>query len=144
MSKIKIYKDNPTAGQTDGTLVSSGDWENPIESGAIKVPDSGYNEGDWIKLAARCDDGFETVEEEGRHAQLSIENGAGDADKWQLAPDDEGSAGTPEDWGMSLDINEQIDDTNTIFWARARVADTEEPQNDQSVQIRVEAVIGAQ
>ena len=41
-SKIKIYKNNPTAGGTDGTLVSSGTGLDPIESGAIKVPAAGY------------------------------------------------------------------------------------------------------
>ena len=33
--------------------------------------------------------------------------------------------------------------TNTIFWARARVASTEEPANDESVDIQVTATIGA-
>ena len=73
-SKIKIYKDNPTAGGTDGTLVSSGTGLDPIESGAIKVPKSGYAEGNWIKLAVRCDPGYETVEDSSRHARISIED----------------------------------------------------------------------
>ena len=73
-SKIKIYKGNPTAGGTDGTLVSSGTGLDPIESGAIKVPASGYAEGNWIKLAVRCDAGYETVEDSSRHARISIED----------------------------------------------------------------------
>ena len=141
-SKIKIYKGNPTAGGTDGTLVSSGTGLNPIESGAIKVPESGYTEGSWIKLAVRCDTGYETVEDSARHARISIENSAG-VTLWQLAPDNAGSAGTPEDWGDPLDFLTKIGATNTIFWARARVAYTEEPANDASVDFKVAATIGA-
>jgi hypothetical protein len=141
-SKIKIYKNNPTAGGTDGTLVSSGTGLNPIESGAIKVPAAGYQEGSWIKLAVRCDAGYETVEDSSRHARISIEDSAG-VTLWQLAPDNAGSAGTPEDWGDPLDFLTKIGDTNTIFWARARVASTEEPANDESVDIQVAATIGA-
>ncbi len=141
-SKIKIYKGTVTAGQTDGTLVSSGTGLNPIESGAIKVPASDYQEGIWIKLAVRCDNGYETVEDSSRHARISIEDSAG-VTMWQLAPDNSGQAGTPEDWGDPLDILTKIGATNTIFWARARVAHTEEPANDESVDIQVAATIGA-
>jgi hypothetical protein len=141
-SKIKIYKGTVTAGGTDGTLISSGTGLNPIESGAIKVPESGYAEGNWIKLAVRCDTGYETVEDASRHARISIEDSA-KVTMWQLAPDNNGQPGTAEDWGEPLDILTKIGATNTIFWARARVASTEEPANDKSVYIQVAATIGA-
>lgn len=141
-SKIKIYKGTVTAGDTDGTLVSSGTGLNPIESGAIKVPESGHAEGNWIKLAVRCDTGYETVEDSSRHARISIEDST-HITKWQLAPDNSGEAGTAEDWGDPLDFSTKIGATNAIFWARARVASTEEPANDTSVDIQVAATIGA-
>jgi hypothetical protein len=141
-SKIKIYKGAVTAGQTDGTLVSSGTGLDPIESGAIKVPESGYAEGNWIKLAVRCDAGYETVEDSSRHARISIVDSS-KVTMWQLAPDNSGQAGTPQDWGEPLDFLTKIGATNTIFWARARVASTEEPANDESVAIQVAATIGA-
>ena len=141
-SKIKIYKDNPTAGGTNGTLVSSGTGANPIESGAIKVPESDYQEGIWIKLAVRCDTGYETVEDSSRHARISIVDSA-KVTMWQLAPDNSGQPGTAEDWGDPLDFLTKIGATNTIFWARARVASTEEPANDASVDFKVTATIGA-
>lgn len=141
-SKIKIYKGAVTAGQTDGTLVSSTTGLNPIESGAIKVPASDYQEGSWVKLAVRCENGYETVEDTSRHARISIEDSTG-VTYWQLAPDNSGQAGTPEDWGDPLDFLSKIGATNTIFWARARVASTEEPANDKSVAIQVAATIGA-
>ena len=112
-SKIKIYKNNPTAGGTDGTLVSSGTGLSPIESGAIKVPESGYAEGNWIKLAVRCDTGYETVEDASRHARISIEDSAG-VTMWQLAPDNSGQAGTPEDWGDPLDFLSKIGATRCV------------------------------
>jgi len=62
---------------------------------------------------------------------------------WQLAPDNSGQAGTPQDWGEPLDFLTKIGATNTIFWAKARVASTEEPANDTSVDIQVAATIGA-
>lgn len=37
MSRIKIYKDSPTAGGTDGTLVSEGTGVTPIESEQLKL-----------------------------------------------------------------------------------------------------------
>lgn len=141
-SKIKIYKNNPTAGGTDGTPVSSGTGLDPIESGAIKVPAADYQEGSWVKLAVRCENGYETVEDTSRHARISIEDSTG-VTYWQLAPDNSGQAGTPEDWGDPLDFLSKIGATNTIFWARARVASTEEPANDKSVAIQVAATIGA-
>ena len=141
-SKIKIYKGAVTAGQTDGTLVSSGTGLDPIEFGAIKVPAAGYQEGSWIKLAVRCDAGYETVEDSSRHARISIVDSA-KVTMWQLAPDNNGQPGTAEDWGEPLDFLTKIGATNTIFWARARVAHTEEPANDESVDIQVSATIGA-
>ena len=142
MSKIKIYMGSVTSGGTDGTLVSSGTGITPINSGAIKVPTSGYAEGSWIKLALRCDAGYETVLDGGIHAQVSIVDSTA-VDKWQLAPDNAGSPGTPETYGDPLDFAGQIGATNTLFWVRARVADTEEPLNDTTVDLQVSATIGA-
>jgi hypothetical protein len=142
MSKIKVYKGTPTVGGVDGELVSSGTGISPVESGPIKVPTEGYAEGSWIQLAVRCDEGYVTIEEYSRYARLSIEDST-NVDKWQLAPGDEGSPGTPEEWGDPLDFDAPIDDTNTLFFARARVAHTEEPENDVTVSIAVNATIGA-
>lgn len=143
MSKIKIYKNNPTEGETDGDLVSSGTGLAPIESGAIKVPAEGYKEGDDIKLALRCDAGFKTILDGGHHATLTMENTT-HVDKWALAPDDAGVPGIYEAFGDPLYIDSEVGDVNTIFWTKARVQAGEEPQNDESVDIQVAAVIGAE
>jgi len=142
-SLIKIYKDDPTVGDTDGTEVSSGTGLAPVSSGAIVIPDTDFEEGSWVKLAVRCDRGYGTVLNEGRHARITIED-SGSVNKWQLAPDDNNSAdeGSASDWGELLDFTDQIIDENTVFWVRARAEHDELPQNNTSVQIRVEALIG--
>lgn len=137
-SKIKIYKGEPTAGQGDGTLITD---LSPLDTGRIRVPIEGYTMGEWLKLAVRCDDGFQTVEDE----QTTIEIADGDhIDKWQLAPDDgygEPDEENAEAWGDPLLIAELIGDTNTIFWARARAAYTEEAHKDGSVSIEATATV---
>ncbi len=146
---IRVYKDNPTAGAADGTLVSTGTGADPIESGPIRVPASGYENGAWITLAVRCDPTFETVLDEGVHVALTIVN-ADHRNKWRLAPDD--GSGDPDtaaatDWDGAeyvLNITDQVDDTNTLFHAQARVHEDESPSNDDSVDIRARAVVGAQ
>jgi len=145
-SRIKLYTDTPTSGDTDGTLVSSGTDASPVDSGAITVPAASFENGSWVKLALRCDAGYETRLDSGIHAKVTLVDGA-HLDKWQLAPDDSGSPDTlnATDWDVpetELDFTVQIDDTNTIFWARARVEHTEDAANDTSVTFRVEAVIG--
>ncbi len=146
-SKIKVYKDEAlqTGAKTGqagaGTLVSSGDWSEPIESGDIEVPAEGHEEGNWIKCAVRCDEHFETREKSDKHVTLSIETAGDHADKWQLSPT--ASEGDP-DWGEDLDITSQVDDGNTLFYIRARVAHTESPANDKSCQVQAAALIGAQ
>jgi hypothetical protein len=146
-STIKIYKGTVTAGGIDGTLVSSGTDLVPIESGTIKIPTSGYQEGSWIKLAIRCDSGYETVENISRHARISIISNNPEESpitNWQLAPDSEGEAGTPEVWGDPLDFFTKIGDKNVLFWARARAAYTEEPINDAYVQIKASVTMKKQ
>ena len=138
-SLIKIYDGSPTAGDTDGTLVSSGDGSNPIASGPLKANENEVSSA--IKLAVRCDDGYQTIEEDSKHAALTIVDSTS-TDKWKLALTSDGLSTAT--WGAGLDITTLIDDTNTIFYAQARAVDTEDPVEDTTVDIKVEATIGAQ
>lgn len=142
MSRIKIYTGSPTAGGTNGTLVSSGTGATPIESGSILVPAADYTEGSWVKCALRCDSGYVTEEASSRHARVSIVDSGG-VDKWQLAPDNAGTPGTPSSWGAYLDFASSINATNTIFWVRGRAQAGEDPVNDTTVDIQVAARIAA-
>lgn len=134
MELINIYKNNPTAGQTDGTLVSTGGAQtSPIETGEL---DAAINEQtDPIKLAIRCETGYQTT------GETTITPVTATAERWQLAPDNGGQPGTWLDWGDSLVIPGVIGDTNTIFWARVRAVDTENPINDRSTSLRIETVV---
>jgi hypothetical protein len=135
MSKIKIYKDNPTAGGTNGTLVSSGTGLAPISTGVLRADLNEVSAN--IKLAVRCDSGYETS------GNTTISLTGTTASKWSLAPDSSGSPGTWGAYGGSLTITSKVDSTNTIFWARAKATSDELPVNDTTVQLKAEAVISA-
>lgn len=141
MSRISIYTGDPTVGLTDGDKVSTSTGAEPIHSGSIVIPASGYEDGDPIKLALRCDSGYETEEHNDRHAQVTIEDGTHE-DKWRVALTSEGLSSAT--WGAALNFNSQIKDGNVIFYAQARAhQDESDPVNDDSVDIKVNARIAA-
>ena len=121
MALINIYKGTDiTSGGTEGTLVSSGDNSNSIETGYIKIPASGFTESEWVKIGIRCTTGHKTILENSRHARVSITD-SGDVTRWQLALDDSGSpSGSPSAYGSPLDFTSEIGSTNVIFWIRAK------------------------
>lgn len=140
---IAIYRDNPTVNLTDGTIVSENDFSNPVDSNHISIPATGSTNGNWVKLAVRCDEGTETIFDLNRHARISLD-GSGNTN-WQLAEDNSGSpSSTPLDWGLPLDITEIITDTNYIFWTRAKANSTESVSNDTSIEIIAQALVGNQ
>ena len=122
MAYMGCYKNSPTAGGTDGTLVASG---TPISVGPLNAADN--EESSVIKLAVRCDEGYAT------DADTVITPTGTTAAKWALALDSEGSAGTFGDYGAALTITATIDDTNTIFWAKAKATSDESPATDTTV-----------
>ena len=142
MSKIKIY-----LGPGFTTAASSGTDADPVDGGIIVVPASGYEDGDWIPLAIRCDAGYKTVELTSRHARLTLEQSATtNADKWRLAPDNgSGAADTASAsaWGAELDFTTEIGDSNTLFHVQARAHESEDPVNETDIGIKVAARIGA-
>ncbi len=140
---IRVYNNNPTTGLRDGNVVSQATGANPVDSGYITSPPAGYENGAWIKLAARCDVGYETILYDARYAQISIEDSTG-ITMWQLAPDLADSPDEPlaSGWGDPLNFAAQIDDNNTVFWARARVNTVETIGNETDVDVRITASVG--
>lgn len=142
-SKIKLYKGDPTAGDDDGMLITA---LSPLIIGRIRVPETGYAGSAWIKLAVRCDEGYQTVEDDeiaDLHAMIEIVDND-NVDKWRLVPDDgdgEPDTDAAEDWGDPFAIEEIIEDMNYIFWARVRVKSDEEAYKDSSVGIKVTAIV---
>jgi len=135
MAFIHLYKDNPTAGGTDGVQVSEGTETDPITVGPLNA--SLNEESQPIKLALRCEPGYKT------YGNTTVQPVGTNADKWALAPDNNGSPGTWGAWGGTLTITAEIGSTNYIFWAKARAVNGETPQNDRSVDLQVNAVIQA-
>ena len=69
---------------------------------------------------------------------LSVAINGTTSDKWALAPDNSGSPGTYGDYGAAVDLS-SIDASagKTYFWAKAKVANTEDIQKDRSVNLSV-------
>lgn len=56
--------------------------------------------------------------------------------RWQMAPDNAGSAGTPEAYGDPLTISATIGESvGVAFWVRAKKVEGEPPSNDTSATI---------
>lgn len=135
MALMHLYKDNPTAGGTDGTEISSGTESAPV---TITL-DASRGESKAAKCAVRCD------------ANYSIEGGVAisftgtNADKWQVAADNgytNATALTSASWQSSVTLN-NVAATNVIFWVKASSAASELPQNDRSVDLIAEGLVVA-
>ena len=124
---INIYKNNPTAGGTDGTVVSTGGaYTDPV---TVSL-NAANNESRTVKLAIRCESGFTT-------SGNTVIADSGDAnDRWKLS-----TSGDDDTWADSITIATPIGTTNTVFWAKASSSDTESPALDRSVGIQVSATI---
>lgn len=140
--KISIYKGTVTANGTDGTEISETDFSNALDSGYLLIPETNpsYTEGDWIRLAVRCDTGLQTVEDLSRHVRISLDGS--NSNYWELAPDDgSGNPSTSVGWNQPLDITTVVTDVNTLFHVRARCEDTESVMNDKTCEIIAQALI---
>lgn len=129
-SGIHIYYVNPTGGGTDGSLASEGTLASPVIIGPLVVANN--EESSPVKLAVRCDEGYQATS-----VGLSLV-GTGSA-YWALAPDNAGVPGTFEAYGAPLALPGTLGATNTVFWAKAKVASTETLTTDKSVKFRITA-----
>lgn len=123
---INIYKNNPTAGGTDGTAVSTdGAYTSPV----TVTLDAAQSESKKVKLAIRCETGYNT-------SGNTVISDNGDAnDRWKLCLTENGT------YTDSITIPSTIDDTNTIFYAQASSTSTETPATDRTVSLRVATTI---
>lgn len=120
-----VYKNNPTAGAADGSLVSEGDNSNPVMAGPLDA--SKNEESTVIKLAIRCEAGYNTS------GNTVITPTGTSADKWALSLD----GVTWGAYGAALTITTAITTVNTVFYAKAKAVSTENPVNDTAVKIQV-------
>ena len=125
---INVYQNNPTAGGTDGTAVSTG--------GAYTAPitvslDASQNESKTVKLAIRTESGYTTT------GNTTISDSGDTNDRWKLCLTENGT------FTDSITISSAITNANVIFYAKASSASTESPSTDRSVSLQVQAVIAA-
>ena len=123
---INLYKGNPTAGGTDGTLVSlDGVGTSPISF----TLNAATSESKTQKVALRCESGYQTT------GDVEIYAYGQNEDMWQFCATESGT------YTSTLTISSTIDATNTVFWVKALSDNSEEPGVDTSVDIYVGADI---
>ncbi len=135
MAYINLYTNNPTAGGTDGTVVSlDGTQTSPISVTLDKTK----AESKAIKCAIRCDAGYKAS------GDVTISLSGTTAAKWKLAKDsnyaDAAAALTSAAWADSIAIS-GVTTANTIFWVKASSTTDENPTKDTSVSIKASCTI---
>ena len=130
---LHIYMNNPTAGSTDGTEVSSGTELAPISV----LLDAGKGEQKAVKCAVRCENGFHI------DGALTVKFVGDHADKWKVALDNKYTAETVLDSAEWKDVIslQNVRETNTVFWVKAVSTADEKPQQDTSVDIQAEGLL---
>lgn len=119
---------NPTAGGTDGTAISTGgDQTSPL----VVTLDASTNETKKTKLGIRCEAGYATT------ANTTIQDNNDTADRWKFGLTENGT------FTDTIVIASSIGTVNTIFYAQASSDSLETPARDTSVSMRVNAVIQA-
>ena len=125
---INVYMNNPTAGGTDGTAISTGgDQTSPL----VITLDASTNETKKAKLGIRCEAGYATT------GNTTIQDNNDTADRWKFGLTENGT------FTDTLVIASTIDTVNTIFYAQASSDSLETPTRDTSVSMRVNSVIQA-
>lgn len=130
---LHIYMNNPTAGSTDGTEVSSGTELAPISV----LLDAGKGEQKAVKCAVRCESGFHI------DGTLTVKFVGDHADRWKVASNNGYTVDTAlesADWKDSIALS-NVADKNTIFWVKALSTADEAPQQDTSVDIQAEGLL---
>lgn len=125
---------NPTAGEIDGTEISSGDDTLPLSV----TLDANQSEEKALKVAVRCDSGYLI------DGDTSIYFEGTNASKWKVLADemiaDAATALTYGVWETGITL-ENVADTNVVFWVKATSTSGEDPQNDRSVDLIAEGLV---
>ena len=135
MAHIHLFMNNPTSGGTDGTEISSNDNTLPL----TVILDASEAEEKAVKVAVRCDTGFEV------EGNTSIYFEGTNAAKWHVAEDNSFTSDTALTlalWESTLTIA-NVANTNIVFWVKATSATTENPQNDRTVKLVAEGLVVA-
>lgn len=119
---VNVYQGNVTAGGTNGTKVSTdGSQTAPVE---VEL-DAQQNESKIVKLAIRADSGYKTT------GTTTIQDQNDTNDRWKLCWTQNGT------FSDSISTTNAITATNTLFYAKASSASTENPSTDTTPSFRV-------
>lgn len=126
---INLYMDNPTAGGTDGTAVSTGDTETSPISVTL---DATKSESKILPIGIRTEKGYKTS------GDTTITFEGDTKDKWSVSDKATG------DFSDTLTISDSIGNANKIFYIKASSTSDEKPSNDKSVNVKVSTKIEAE
>ena len=123
---INLYTNNPTAGGTDGTAISTdGTFTSPLTVSLNAT----NNESKKIKCAIRTEAGYVT------NGNTIIHDSDDTLDRWKLCLTENG------EYTNMITITEPIGNENVIFYAQASSVETELPRVDRNVKLQVTATI---
>ena len=124
---INLYKNDPTAGQTDGSAISTdGTQLNPLEVSL----DATTEESKKVKLAVRTESLYTAS------GDVTINDYNDTNDRWKFSLTENGT------FSDMLTISD-VSSINSIFYAQASSSSLESPSRDTSVKIQVKAKIAA-
>lgn len=123
---LNLYNNNPTAGGTDGTAVSTGDYSNSISFSL----DASVSETKVQTLAIRTESGYMAA------SGTTISETSDTSDFWKLSLDN-------VNWSDTIVFSDTITATNTLFYIKATSATSEDPSRDRGTKFRVVADIEA-
>ena len=123
---LNLFMNNPTAGGTDGTAVSTDDtFTAPLTF----ILDGAQSETKIAKLAIRTESGYKT------YGNTLIQGYNDTNDRWKFSFDSDTG------WSDTIVFTDTIVATNVIFYTKAESAGTEVAQNDKSVKIFAQAIV---
>lgn len=123
-----VYKDNPTPGGTDGTLITA---TNPLSF----TLDARINEVSApTLLAIRCDPGHSAT-----LVELHLQSGTGsNPNRWYIAAD---QSGTPGVWVQGSQTSKltigTVGTTNIPFWIKAEARNVDPAGFDRTVNLGI-------
>ncbi len=129
---MNLYAGTVTDGATDGDRIKLGAADTDLGVNPLTVAlNASTAETKVVPVALRCQTGYETS------GNVTISFQGTNAAKWTVC---DTAAGT---FASTLTIANTIGDTNKVFYVKASSDTSENPANDTSVSIHVEAAIAA-
>lgn len=142
---LKIYTGEVTSGAKDGVEVSS---ERALTNPIVALLDSSISEVQYVKCAIRCDEGYVTsgptilgfMYWDGNEYQAT----GGSIDKFKVALDNgytQENVGENATWANSVNINNEIGDTNVLFWVKISSSPDEPPAKDNTIALTAKGIV---